>query len=322
MKWLLFSALSILLYAFCELFDKQGSEYEEKYSELKIFIWFGIASGIVSLCMRLLGLTEGEMTVFSLLRERPYALLSPVLYALCLVAAFLALKLIPMSIEVVFCNFDGLFTFVGVIIMYLAFGENALLDEEITPLKIILVLAAMVCVVVESVLENRSEDREENALRAEGRRLGRGGYFAVTGIILAVLSAVLDSASSLVDIYLLYDLSETNDYVCIHGYLTAMLGAVAYVLLWILEKKPYNPFKKQERPKALGAGFDSAGTVFYMLAVAENPIYSGGIISTYCVFSILFAAVFLKEKLRKSQKILITVTLLVVFCFTIADEFL
>ena len=58
-----------------------------------------------------------------------------------------------------------------------------------------------------------------------------------------------------------------------------------------------------------------------MLVVAENPIYSDGIISTYCVFTVLFAAVFLKERLTKTQKILVTLTMAAVIAFTVVDEF-
>ena len=69
----------------------------------------------------------------------------------------------------------------------------------------------------------------------------------------------------------------------------------------IREKKPYNPFAKAERPKALAACCEEFGQVFYVFAMARNPVIAAPIVASYCIVSVLLGHFFLKEKLKPAQ---------------------
>ena len=56
---------------------------------------------------------------------------------------------------------------------------------------------------------------------------------------------------------------------------------------------------KMEAPKYIGAVFETAGQFFYIYALADTKhvAFAAPIISAYCVASVVWSRVFLKEKL-------------------------
>ena len=91
------------------------------------------------------------------------------------------------------------------------------------------------------------------------------------------------------------------DVLILYGLTFLLAGLVAWVFLWIREKKPYNPFAGTERPKALAACCEEFGQVFYVFAMARNPVVSAPIVASYCIVSVLLGHLFLKEKLKAAQ---------------------
>ena len=87
----------------------------------------------------------------------------------------------------------------------------------------------------------------------------------------------------------------------LYGLTFLLAGIVAWIFLWIREKKPYNPFAKAELPKALAACCEEFGQVFYVFAMARNPVVAAPIVASYCIVSVLLGHLFLKEKLRRAQ---------------------
>ena len=59
--------------------------------------------------------------------------------------------------------------------------------------------------------------------------------------------------------------------------------------------------KKIEAPKFLAAISETAGQFAYIYALSANAILSAPLISAYCVLSMVWSRIFLKEKLTKSQ---------------------
>ena len=60
---------------------------------------------------------------------------------------------------------------------------------------------------------------------------------------------------------------------------------------------------KMEAPKYAGAVFETAGQFFYIyaLADAEHVAFAAPIISSYCVASVVWSRIFLKERLSKKH---------------------
>ena len=318
--WVLYAFISILLYAFAEVLQKKGSDIKEEYSELKILIWFGIISGISSGFILLLGLKETLTTAFQMIMDHPAVLLSPALYYLSLLLCFLAFKLVPVSVASPITCMDGVFTFIGIVILYIAIGKSSVLAENVTLLKLALVILLSVGVYACTLNQSRDEDKTENIRLANGKLFIKNGRFAIAGVMLTLFSAMLDAGSSLTDIYYLGEMSDSYDYIYTHGMIVLCFSVILYLILWQLEKKPYALFKKTELPKMMGAGFDSLGMVFYMIAAAGNQIYTNVLISGFCAFTVLLSRLILKERMGKRQAVWIGLTIACIIVFAVIDE--
>ena len=60
-------------------------------------------------------------------------------------------------------------------------------------------------------------------------------------------------------------------------------------------------FPSYDGAKLLGAMSETAGQAAYIIALAANAVASAPLISSYCIFSALWAHIFLKERLSKKQ---------------------
>ena len=70
----------------------------------------------------------------------------------------------------------------------------------------------------------------------------------------------------------------------------------------IRTKKAYNPFAKKEvLNKGVAACFEEFGQIFYVFAMARNPVLAAPMVASYCIVSVILSRIFLKEKLKASQ---------------------
>ena len=76
-----------------------------------------------------------------------------------------------------------------------------------------------------------------------------------------------------------------------------MMGVLCAV--YVLGIKKQKLIAKQEAPKYTGAVFETIGQFFYIYALAdsEHVAFAAPIISSYCVASVVWSRIFLKEKL-------------------------
>ncbi len=88
-------------------------------------------------------------------------------------------------------------------------------------------------------------------------------------------------------------------------FLTA--GAACFVYTVIIKKQPLKA--RAEGPKLLGASFETVGQFTYIMALASgNAALAAPIISSYCMVSVLWGRLFLKEKLSWKHYACIGVT--------------
>ena len=88
--------------------------------------------------------------------------------------------------------------------------------------------------------------------------------------------------------------------------LTFLLMAVfAFIYVVLVKKQPLKI--SREKPKVVAALCETAGQFAYVFAIGANPIVAAPMISSYCVASLLWSRLILKEKLTKSQYLVIAV---------------
>ena len=74
----------------------------------------------------------------------------------------------------------------------------------------------------------------------------------------------------------------------------------------VVIKKEKLKFSK-EKPKLLAGVCETAGQFAYIFAIGENAIVAAPLISSYCMFSVLWARLFLRERLVPKQYVSILV---------------
>ena len=78
---------------------------------------------------------------------------------------------------------------------------------------------------------------------------------------------------------------------------------------------------KLEAPKYIGAVFETAGQFAYIYAIADEAhvMYAAPIISAYCVASVLWSRLFLREKLSAKHYLMILLVVIGIIILGILD---
>ena len=92
-------------------------------------------------------------------------------------------------------------------------------------------------------------------------------------------------------------------------------------LFYVTVVKKQRLVAKQEAPKYTGAIFETIGQFFYIYALAdtEHVAFAAPIISSYCVASVVWGRIFLKEKLSKKHYLCIFTVVIGIVIMGILD---
>ncbi|HAZ18930.1 MAG TPA: hypothetical protein DCY75_02000, partial [Clostridiales bacterium] len=87
------------------------------------------------------------------------------------------------------------------------------------------------------------------------------------------------------------------DIIILYGLTFFLAGIFSWLFLLIKEKHAYNPFK--EGTKGIAAAFEEFGQLFYVFAMAKQPVLVAPMVASYCIVSVILSRLFLKEKLTR-----------------------
>ncbi len=291
MTWFWLALATLFFWSGSDLFSKIGCrDGKDKYGHLKMVIAVGFVMGIHAL-IEIIGGVEISWQV--ILTYLPVSLL----YILSMALGYIGLRYIELSISSPICNASGALV---AILAILTAGESY------PPL--VLVAIALVCVGVIGL--GVVEAREDPDLRAARQQAGNFKYAkSWLALALPIAYCLLDAAGTFADALVLENLNEDSANV---AYELTFFAAGVVCFIYTLIVKEQKMERKAEIPKYVGALFETAGQLTYIYALADSAhvAMSAPIISAYCVASVLWSRLFLKEKL--SFKHYICVTLVVV----------
>ena len=183
------------------------------------------------------------------------------------------------------------------------------------PLQYVAVALACLGVVGLGVVE-ATEDKELRAARQEASNY----KYAKSWLALALPIAycIFDAAGTFADSIVLEQLDEDSANVAYELTFFAA-GMVALFYTCVIKKQTLVP--KMEAPKYIGAIFETIGQFAYIYALAdtEHVAMSAPIISAYCMASVLWSRIFLKEKLSWKHYAAIAVTICGIIIMGIFD---
>lgn len=278
--WFVFAVIALLCWSGSDLFSKIGcQDAKDKYSHLKMVMAVGLVMGIHAAYEIFVGGTEINGNV--ILTYLPVSML----YIVSMAIGYLGLRYIELSISSPICNSSG------AVVAILIFATRGF--GELPPAAIAAV--ALVCVGV--VALGITEAREDDELR-RARQDASNHHYAKSfiAILLPIIYCLLDALGTFADTIVLETLDEDSANV---AYELTFLAVGIVCAIYVLGVKKQKLLPKQEAPKYAGAICETAGQFAYIYALADtkHAALAAPIISAYCVASVLWSRIFLKEKL-------------------------
>ena len=301
--WFWFSLAALLCWSGSDLFSKIGCQDEkDKYSHLKMVSAVGIVMGLHALYQIIFGGVEISLSI--VLTYLPVSLL----YISSMALGYPGLRYIELSISSPICNSSGA---VVAVLTIATVGLSA----DVPPAA--LAAVALVCIGVISLgITEANEDEElRRARQDESNRHYAKSWIA---IVIPVIYCLLDALGTFADNRVLEILDEDSANAAYElTFLAVGLVCAVYVLLVKKQKLT----AKQELPKYVGALCETVGQFFYIYAIAdtEHVAFAAPIISSYCVASVIWGRLFLKEKLSRKHYLSIAVVVLGIVIMGILD---
>ena len=290
MSWFWFSIIALLCWSGSDFFSKIGCrDPKDKFSQFKMVIAVGVVMGLHAAYEIFIGGVEISWDV--IWTYLPVSLL----YIGSMTLGYVGLRYIELSISSPICNASGALVAVIAIVPGTA-GPMAATQY----LAIVLACAG----VIGLGFVEANEDEELRAARQEASNY----KYAKSWLALALPIAycLLDAAGTFADDLVLETLNEDSANVAYELTFLAA-GIVCFVYTVIIKKQKLLP--KTELPKYIGAGFETAGQLAYIYALASGEsALAAPIIASYCMVSVLWSRLFLKEKLSWKHYVCIFVT--------------
>ena len=290
MSWFWFSIIALLCWSGSDFFSKIGCrDPKDKYSQFKMVMAVGLVMGLHAACEIFIGGTEISWNV--MLTYLPVSLL----YIGSMTLGYVGLRYIELSISSPICNASG--ALVAIIAIFSGTAEAMEVPQYLA--------IALACAGVIGL--GFVEANEDDDLRAARQEASNYKYAkSWLALALPIAYCMLDAAGTFADDLVLETLNEDSANVAYELTFLAA-GIVCFVYTVIVKKQPLVP--KMEVPKYVGAMFETAGQFAYIYALASGEsALAAPIISSYCMASVLWSRLFLKEKLSWKHYACICVT--------------
>ena len=290
MSWFWFSIIALLCWSGSDFFSKIGCRDSfDKYSQFKMVTAVGVIMGLHAAFEIFVGGVEISWGV--IWTYLPVSLL----YIGSMTLGYVGLRYIELSISSPICNASGALVAIIAIVSGTA--------EEMVPIQYVAVFLACAGVIGLGFVESH----EDEALRAARQEASNYKYAkSWLALALPIAYCLLDAAGTFADDLVLETLNEDSANVAYE--LTFLVaGIAAFIYTVVIKKQKLLP--KLEAPKYIGACFETAGQLAYIYALASGEAtLAAPIIASYCMVSVLWSRIFLKEKLSLKHYACIAVT--------------
>ena len=300
--WFWFSIIALICWSGSDLFSKIGcQDADDKYSHLKMVMAVGVVMGLHAAYEIFIG--GVEISWYIIWTYLPVSLL----YILSMAIGYIGLRYIELSISSPICNSSGALVAV-LCIVFGGIGELAGAQ---------LIATALVCIGVIGL--GFVEAHEDDELRAARQEASNHHYAkSALALILPIIYCLLDALGTFADSRVLEILDEDSAN-CAYELTFLFAGLVCAVYVLLIKRDRLIP--KREAPKYAGAIFETAGQFAYIYALADSDhvALSAPIISAYCVASVLWSRLILKEKLSWKHYAMIAIVVVGIVILGIFD---
>ena len=278
--WFWLSIAALICWSGSDLFSKIGCKgADDKLSHLKMVTAVGVVMGLHCAYEVFIGGTTLNMQV--ILTYLPVS----ALYIGSMAIGYLGLRYIELSISSPICNSSG--ALVAVLTLITA-GRGEVNSAQ-------LAAVALVCVgVIALGIVEATEDPE---LRLARQQKGNNVYTkSFLALLLPVVYCLLDALGTFADSLVLETLDE-NSANAAYELTFFVVGILCLLYTTLIHRDRL--VVRRELPKYIGACFETVGQFAYIFAIGDSDhvMLAAPIISSYCVASVLWSRIFLKERL-------------------------
>mgnify|MGYP003291558080 CR=1 FL=1 len=301
MSWFWFAIIALLCWSGSDFFSKIGCrDASDKYSQFKMVTAVGLVMGLHAAYEIFIGGVEISWQV--IWTYLPVSLL----YIGSMTLGYVGLRYIELSISSPICNASG--AVVAIIAIITGTAEPMELPQY---LAIALACAGVIAL-------GFIEANEDEGLRAARQEASNYKYAkSWLALALPIAYCLLDAAGTFADDIVLETLNEDSANV---AYELTFLAAGILSFIYTVIIKRQKLIAKVEGPKYIGAIFETVGQFAYVMALASGEVaLAAPIISSYCMASVLWSRLFLKEKLSWKHYAAIGVTFIGIIIMGIYD---
>lgn len=293
--WFVLSLVALLCWSGSDLFSKIGSKPDDKYSQWKMVVAVGLVMGIHAAFE--IFVNGVQINWSAILTYLP----ASALYISSMVLGYIALRYIELSVSSPVCNSSGA---IASLFMIIFFFKMSGIETQGQLIGTIFGIIACGIGVVGLGFAEMGEDEEVKLKRQEKANVKYSKSWIA--IVLPILYCFIDAAGTIADTFILETLDENVANV---AYELTFLACGGIAAIYVFAIKRDKPTVKREFPKVVGAVCETAGQFAYIMALAQNSVAAAPIVCCYCALSVVWGAIFLKERLSWKHYLTIAITI-------------
>lgn len=282
--WFWLAIIALLCWSGSDLFSKIGSKPSDKYSHYKMVMAVGLVMGLHAFFE--IFVSGVSITFHDFLMYLPVS----ILYILSMTLGYAGLRYIELSISSPICNSSGA---LASLFCFLFLGQRMSMLQT----------GAVVLVCIGVVGLGIVEMNEDDTLRERRQERANIKYSkSIIALLFPILYCLIDALGTVADSIVLEKLEESTANVA-YELTFLLMGVLAFIYVVVIKKEKLR--KESEGPKLIGAVFETAGQFAYIFAIGANAIAAAPVISAYCMMSVIWSRIFLKEKLSFKHYLMI-----------------
>lgn len=311
--YFIFALVALLCWSGSDLFSKKGTDEKDANSHWKVTFAVGLIMGIHFIITLIGGAIIDDpesvpkfvaslfYTDFKFI-DFIYYLPVSALYIFAMVLGYIGLRYIELSISSPICNCSGSLALLLCAIIFPIIGADAI---ELNIPSIIGVIAITLGIIGVGVIDSRENQELKELRRQESNRKYTKSFLALA---LPIAYLIIDALGTVGD-EIFFHYVDISDYSANSSFeLTFFLLAV-FCFVWVKLVKKDKLFVKKNGSLYIGGVCETLGQVFYMAVIFSPYEQFLPIISAYCVLSVVWSRIFLKEKLSIWHYVAVAVTI-------------
>ena len=313
--YFIFALIALFCWSGSDLFSKMGTNEKDKNSHWKVVFAVGFIMGLHFLITLIGGAIIDNhggpdnvpkfvaslfYTDFKFIDFVKYLPVSA-LYILAMVFGYIGLRYIELSISSPICNCSGSLALLLCAILFPILGEEPITLDLIVIIGVVLITLGIIGLGVTDSREN--QELKEIRRQASNRKYTK----SFLAFLLPIAYLIIDALGTVGD-EVFFIFNDISDYSANSSFELTFFVLAIFAFVWIKFVKKDGIFKRENGAMFIGGACETVGQIFYMAVMFADYEVGMPIISAYCVVSVLWSRIFLKEKLSIWHYLTIAVT--------------